>query len=191
MRILNKNNKKSDTYCLFLGQYYVYPKRRKVLATDFEELYVQYGSMVMRRCRQLLRNEEQALDAMQDVFVKVLRKGTQWKMKSPPNLLYTMATNHCLNIMNREKKMSGDPSVLEFEPGRESTEEKVLDRMFLDMVFETQKESTRTIAYLHYRDGLTLEETAHVVGLSVSGVRRRLRKLREVGWSLKGEGNHE
>jgi RNA polymerase sigma-70 factor (ECF subfamily) len=33
------------------------------------------------------------------------------------------------------------------------------------------------MAVLHYVDGMTLEETAETVGLSVSGVRKRLRSL--------------
>ena len=40
---------------------------------DIETLYTTYGPMVLRRCRQLLRDEDLALDAMQDVFVRVLR----------------------------------------------------------------------------------------------------------------------
>jgi len=35
------------------------------------------------------------------------------------------------------------------------------------------------MAVLHYVDGFTLEEVARETGLSVSGVRRRLRRLRE------------
>ena len=38
---------------------------------------------------------------------------------------------------------------------------------------------------LHYVDGLTLEETAAQVGLSVSGVRKRLRGLRAKGLTLE------
>ena len=34
------------------------------------------------------------------------------------------------------------------------------------------------MAVLHYVDGMTLEETAEAVGLSVSGVRKRLRSLK-------------
>ena len=34
------------------------------------------------------------------------------------------------------------------------------------------------MAVLHYVDGLTLEQVAAETGLSVSGVRKRLRKLR-------------
>jgi RNA polymerase sigma-70 factor, ECF subfamily len=39
--------------------------------------------------------------------------------------------------------------------------------------------STRVMAVLHYLDGLTLEEVSAEVGLSVSGVRKRLRGLQE------------
>ena len=35
--------------------------------------------------------------------------------------------------------------------------------------------STRTMATLHLLDGMTLQEVADAVGLSVSGVRKRLR----------------
>jgi RNA polymerase sigma-70 factor (ECF subfamily) len=45
--------------------------------------------------------------------------------------------------------------------------------------YDPSKVTTQTIAVLHYSDGLTLEETAEVTGLSVSGVRKRLDKLKE------------
>ena len=38
--------------------------------------------------------------------------------------------------------------------------------------------STATLAVMHLCDGLTLEETAREAGLSVSGVRKRLGRLR-------------
>ena len=48
--------------------------------------------------------------------------------------------------------------------------------------------SSRTIAVLHYIDGLTLEQVAGETGLSVSGVRKRLRRLRD---DRQGEWNDE
>ena len=52
-------------------------------------------------------------------------------------------------------------------------------RLVLDWLFGRQPESSRTIAVLHFVDGLTLEEVARQTNLSVSGVRKRLRKLRQ------------
>jgi RNA polymerase sigma-70 factor (ECF subfamily) len=48
----------------------------------------------------------------------------------------------------------------------------------LEALFAREQVSTRTMATLHYVDGLTLEETASEMGMSVSGVRKRLRTLR-------------
>ena len=52
--------------------------------------------------------------------------------------------------------------------------------MVLDWLFGRNPESSRTIAVLHYVDGLTLEEVARETNMSVSGVRKRLRKLRHM-----------
>ena len=51
-------------------------------------------------------------------------------------------------------------------------------RSVLDRIFGREPESTRTIAVMHLLDGFTLEETAKLTGMSVSGVRKRLRTLR-------------
>jgi RNA polymerase sigma-70 factor (ECF subfamily) len=48
----------------------------------------------------------------------------------------------------------------------------------LDRVLGREPVSTATIAVLHLHDGMTLQEVADAVGLSVSGVRKRLRKLK-------------
>ena len=39
---------------------------------DIEALYERCGPMVLRRCRFLLRDEDQALDTTHDVFVQLL-----------------------------------------------------------------------------------------------------------------------
>ena len=59
------------------------------------------------------------------------------------------------------------------EPARQSEA-----RLVLSWLFKRHPASSRTIAVLHYLDGLTLEQVASAVGLSVSGVRKRLRELR-------------
>ena len=41
------------------------------------------------------------------------------------------------------------------------------------------------MAVYHYVDGMTLEETAELSGLSVSGVRKRLRTLKKSGLALQ------
>ena len=145
--------------------------------------------MVLRRCRSLLKNEEQALDAMQEVFVKVLQKSDVLDDRAPSSLLYTIATNICLNELrkNRGRFVNDGNEMLEMIAGMDNHEELVLTGHFLEQLFENEKETTKTMAVLHYIDGYTLEQTANMMEMSVSGVRKRLRGLRERGLAFKEE----
>ncbi len=143
--------------------------------------------MVLRRCRALLKDEEKARDAMQDVFVKLIRNQATLKGDYPSSLLYTMATNTCLNVLRyhaRRPESAGDEILMaiakEGNPEQETESKNLLDR-----IFKREKPSTKTIAVLHYVDGFTLEEVAQKSGLSVSGVRKRLRILKQNVEQLK------
>jgi len=120
------------------------------------------------------------MDACQDVFVRLLEQRNRLESRHPSSLLYTIATNLCLNrIRDGGSRMTNeyDERVHRIasagSPGAPSEA-----RLLLGRLFRRHPASSRTIAVLHYLDGLTLEETATQVGLSVSGVRKRLRALR-------------
>jgi RNA polymerase sigma-70 factor (ECF subfamily) len=138
--------------------------------------------MVLRRCRRLLRDENKALDAMHDVFVELLRRENRLDARSPAGLLLTTATNLCLNRLRSERRRPEDPDedlLIRIASLGDDAETLSLARRALDRIFGDQPSSTRLIAVLLYVDRLTLEETAAEVGMSVSGVRKRLRTLKE------------
>src|SRR5262245_43043011 len=137
--------------------------------------------MVLRRCRFLLRNDQDALDACQDVFLRIVERKRWLDARYPSSLLYRMATNVCLNRIRdrgRRHETAAEEQLFQIacadEPSGPSDA-----RLLLDWLFARQPASSRTIAVLHFVDGLTLEEVAAETGLSVSAVRKRLRKLRE------------
>src|SRR5262249_9530022 len=151
------------------------------LALDIEQFYRRYGPMVLRRCERLLRDPERAADAMHDVFVEILRRKETLTDHATSSLLLRTASNVCLNRLrtDRRKPEDQDDELLmriasAEDPGRASGARSLLSR-----IFRSEKESTGTIAVLHLLDGLTLEEVADEVGMSVSGVRKRLRLLKE------------
>jgi RNA polymerase sigma-70 factor (ECF subfamily) len=144
---------------------------------DVEALYGRYGPMVLRRCRFLLRDEDQALDTTHDVFVQLLRHRERLTGRHPSSLLFTIATNLCLNRLRGRRR---DPELPGDERLHRIARRTDLDApLLLDRLFRRHPESTRTMAVLHYVDGMTLEQVARECGLSVSGVRKRLRALRE------------
>jgi RNA polymerase sigma-70 factor (ECF subfamily) len=148
---------------------------------DTEAYYRQYGPMVLRRCRYLLRDDERARDAMHDVFVKVLRYRDRLEDAAPSRLLYRIATNVCLNhirSVRRRREVAAD-SIAEPKANGPDPESAVASRGALARLFGSEGESTLTMAILRYQDEMTFDEVAREVGLSASGVRRRLIGLRE------------
>lgn len=149
------------------------------VSVDVEQLYRRYGPMVLRRCRRLLRDEGLALDAMQDVFVQVVRHRTSLGGAAPSSLLFRLATNVCLNRLRTQRRKpedADDELVLSIAQGLDE-EARAQAASVLRRLFSAEAESTATIAVMHLLDGMTHDEVAREVGLSVSGVRKRLRTL--------------
>ena len=150
------------------------------MAIQTETYYRTYGPMVLRRCRFLLRDEDQARDAMHDVFVQLLIHQDRLDDQAPSSLLYRIATNVCLNrIRGRGSRRDdgGDDAIARIAAAGDEAD-RAAARSVLRRLFGGEVESSAAIAVMHLVDGMTLEEVAREVGLSVSGVRKRLRRLK-------------
>lgn len=154
---------------------------------DVKEMYRRYGPMVHRRCKRLLGDHDEAADAMHDVFVVLVRRQDRFAPTSSPGLLYKIATDVCLNRLRTRKRRpeTRDEELLRRIASDDAPEQITSQRSLLGAIFKREKPSTQLIAVLHYVDGMTLQETADVVGLSVSGVRKRLRTLKRNAGELK------
>ena len=160
------------------------------MALDVEGHYLRYGPMVLRRCRALLRDPAKAEDAMQDVFVTLMRFEERLSDEAPGALLLRVATNVCLNRMRGDRRRREDIGVETEdlaariahadEPGGDA-ESQTAARSIIAKLFRSDDPlaaSTRSLAFMHLVDGMTLAEVARESRLSVSGVRKRLRGLR-------------
>jgi RNA polymerase sigma-70 factor, ECF subfamily len=146
---------------------------------DVALAYQRHGPMVLRRCRKVLRDEELAVEAMHDVFLALQDGRGRLEDRGLSSLLYRMATNRCLNLLRNQRRRPEDPGdLVDRIAHAPDVEEQGLTRLILHRIFGAEPASTRLLAVLHLVDGLTLEEVAAEVGLSVSGVRLRLRTLR-------------
>jgi len=167
----------------------VYEGGETDLALDIESHYLRYGPMVLRRCRTLLRDPAKAEDAMQDVFVSLIRHEDRLRDEAPGALLLRVATNVCLNRMRGERRRPEDAHaddelalrIAQADDGGGDAESRTAARSVLGKLFGSDDPlaaSTRSLAFMHLVDGMTLEEVARESRLSVSGVRKRLRGLK-------------
>src|SRR3954462_10350953 len=68
------------------------------------ELYEKHAAAVYGRCRYLLRDDEGAKDALQEVFAKALRALPEFReAASPATWILRIATHHCLNELRARR----------------------------------------------------------------------------------------
>lgn len=154
---------------------------------DIENCYRRYGPMVFRRCQRLLGDSRKAEDAMQDVFVQLLIGQDRLRAQALSSLLYLIATRICLNMIRSEKRHPENPEsdLLHRIALSLDAEQNSMARLLIGKLFQKEPISTQVMATLHLLDGLTLEEVARETGLSISGVRKRLRKIKHKLWELE------
>ncbi|HCM28593.1 MAG: hypothetical protein A2Z99_19505 [Treponema sp. GWB1_62_6] len=143
-----------------------------------EELYVAHGPMAYRRCLSVLRDEEAAYDALQEVFVKLMDSPfVLARMRDPAAYLYRAATNAALNQLRRDRRRLRVAIDAVAEPADARSldaEDALAAAMLLELLADGVGARTREIAYCRYADGLGLQEIAERVGLSFSAVRKHL-----------------
>ncbi|MDR0457243.1 MAG: sigma-70 family RNA polymerase sigma factor [Treponema sp.] len=146
------------------------------MAIDVAAWYEKYGPMVIRRCRKILGNGDDAMDAVHDVFVNLLRARPRLHGQFPSSLLYTMATNMCLNRLRKKKKESPRDIFAEGEAFFSVDEgfDQVETKLILEAILKDESEMNRSICFMYHVDGMTLKEIGEAVGLSITGVRKRL-----------------
>ena len=169
----------------------VFNLQKEFMAIDIAAWYEKYSPMVIRRCRALLGSDDEAMDAVQDVFVNLLRAERRLRETFPSSLLYTMATNVCLNRLRGRKRV-----VLGLFSGGEETfsaadgsYEQVDAELLVKAILEDESEETRAICFMYHADGMTLSEIGEAVGLSISGVRKKLESFRKRARLKLGEDN--
>lgn len=157
------------------------PENPPAVPIDVEQCYRSYAPMVLRRCEQLLRDQALAKDTMQDVFVKLCAKQRDLEDRGLSSLLYRMATNLSLNQIRKRKTRGEDASsevVYQIAVAQEELSKRSEARSLLGRIFAKDSEEIGVTAVLHWVDGMTLKEVAQAQQLSVSGVRKRLAKVR-------------
>ena len=159
-------------------------------AARIEELYLEYGPMVYRRCLRILGNVHEAEEALQEVFLRILRKlASSGEVEALRNYMFRISTNYCLNRLRDGKKYLRHLDLEHLPPyGGPTPEEQSIVADELEAQFSRLPENRRNIVYLHLGEGLSQEEVAEIVGLSRRTVGKVLRGFVAAARSV-GEAN--
>lgn len=154
---------------------------------QFERLFrSEYGRMY-RAAHILLGNDEEAKDAVQDVFAHLWDGGIELREESLRTFLLTCVRNRCLNIISQRRlNMESSQNALNVAENLELWDGKTddeLTEMVLSYVDERLTPQTSRIIHMHYDDQQSYKEISNSLGISVSAVNKHivqgLRKLRQ------------
>ena len=144
-----------------------------------------YSDSILRTCFLYLSDRHQAEDATQDTWIKAWKHMEDFEQKSITSekaWLLRIAINICKDYrrsawfrhIDRSKVLDELPvSLITTEP-----EDRSLTLMVMDL-----PDRYKQVILLYYFQGLTMQETADVIGASQPTVQRRLKKAEEL---LKG-----
>ena len=106
-------------------------------------------------------------------------------------MLTFIAQNYKTNEKLIQDELGLKTNLMDFfsSPDPKTITEKIETSILLDCIFSERDSKDRQIAILHYVDGYTLEETSQKMKMSVSGVRKRLEKLKEYAGGRYGNSN--
>jgi len=159
----------------------------------FEELVRRYERKVYNIAYRLLGNEDDATEALQDTFLRAFRFIPKFGFKSSfYTWLYRIATNVSLTRLRRRKKKSEIVSLdapvpesedLKFDiPDTRQTPQEAFEqkrlREKLDKAVNQLPEEYRAVVVLRDLEGLSNEEVARILKLSVPAVKSRLHRGR-------------
>jgi RNA polymerase sigma factor (sigma-70 family) len=144
-----------------------------------EQLYREYGDLVLRRARRIMGSEADAQEILQELFVSFVERPEQLAGKtSLTGWLYGATTHLCLNTLrnrkNRARLLServpaGDPAA----PA--SAEVKLSAQELLAAL----PDPLAQVAIHYYFDEMTHEEIAEILGISRRHVGNLLQQIHE------------
>jgi RNA polymerase sigma factor (sigma-70 family) len=142
-----------------------------------EKLYETHAAAVLARCRYLLRDDESARDAAQEVFVRALRALPEFRAAaSPVAWIMRVATHHCLNEL-RSQRALWRGQLRQLAEDRSHAATNIDRRELLRALLSVAPSEAQEIAVLYYVDEMTQAEIGEVMRLSLPTVRKRLRKF--------------
>ncbi len=168
---------------------------RKGSPEAVEALFDRFHGKIYGLAMSILKNESDAEEATQDVFMTVFQKAFTFKGDSALySWIYRICVNACLMRL-RGKKRSETVSIEEFMPvfteegmhasvvgdWSKEVERKMLDKELGGVIrkfTEKLSEKYRVVFVLSDVEGLSNEETAQILGLTVPAVKSRLHRAR-------------
>ena len=149
----------------------------KISKTDFEAVYDKYADMLYRLAFSHMQSREDAEDVVQEVFEKYLASSEKRMGESHTQAwLIRVTVNACYDALRKKRYRIHTP-LDEIEETVSKEDEPLFG---IAQIIEGLPVKYKTVIVLHYLEGYSVEELAHILKVSKSAVKMRLSRGREL-----------
>ena len=137
----------------------------------------------------LLGDDDEAKDAVQDVFARLWDGSVALREESQRAFLLTCVRNRCRNIIAQRQRQLETTSRLTTQPAEDNTEtwqdksDEELTTMVQHYIDERLSPQTGRVIRMRFDDEKSYKDISHTLGISLSAVNKHivqgLRKLRQ------------
>lgn len=156
----------------------------------FEQLLERYRNMVFGLALSILGNNEDAEEASQDAFVKLYRARDQYDVgRDVEPWLLRIAGNACRDLLRR-RRVARAPFVQEADgteiarnlpdPRAEKPAERATNEQLIRHELAQLTERVRLPLELKYLRGMTNQQIADSLGISISNVKVRVARAKDI-----------
>ena len=140
-----------------------------------EELVTEYSNMLFKICLVMVGNEWDAQDVIQDVFCRYIERTPAFCDKEHEKAwLIKVTINRCRDV-HRLTLRHPQTSLEEVSAYCELPEQSEVLTALVQL-----PESLKSVVYLHYIEGYKLTEITKLLGISLSAVKKRLQRGRDM-----------
>jgi RNA polymerase sigma-70 factor (ECF subfamily) len=144
-------------------------------AAAFEAIYYRYRDWAARLASRFCRDENDALDVVQETFLYLHRKFPGFVLSARlTTFLYPVIKHLALAARRKRGRMGGDPLALELAPApaaRDRGAEGIAD---LHVVVSAVPEIHREVLLMRYVDDMSLEEISQAMSIPLGTVKSRI-----------------
>lgn len=182
MKLRRNHSKLSDEQLL-----HAFAKRNDSDAIG--ELWKRYSRLVYGLCLNMLKSKEDATDAVNGIFEKLLNAENNESVHSFKSWIYSVSKNHCLQILRKQQRrnlLMNDFIHTEVKPNA-SFESKVFEHEALKSALSDLSKEQRTCIRLFYYKEYSYQEISDETGWEKAQVKSHLQNGRR---NLKIALNH-
>lgn len=150
----------------------------------FEELLVKYESKIYNTCFYMLKNKDDAMDAAQEVCIKIYKSINRFKGESKfSTWVYRITYNTCIDYLKKRKDEISYDDVISIEIHSENRVDNIIESKELKLELKrcilNLSNDFRTIIMLRDINGLSYQEIAQILNIEVGTVKSRISRARE------------